>query len=110
MSTQIALFVFQPIELNDLQTQHAQAERKPYVIKKTVPLSEMEYENFIHDFCADRGFIEENADLCSIDTDGVWHCIFVHQRGKKDGVLVMPDGKDYPTWAAYLPKANANIQ
>jgi hypothetical protein len=33
--------------------------------------------------------------------DGVWLCLLVKQRGRSDGVLVMPDGRDFPKYAAY---------
>jgi len=48
-------------------------------------------------------FIEENKGLCRIDEDGVWLCLLVKRRGQSDGVLVMPDGRDYPKYAAYYP-------
>ena len=30
-----------------------------------------------------------------------WHCILVQQRGRTDGVLVMPEDGCYVGWAAY---------
>lgn len=78
------------------------------MIEKTVWLAKIDYENFINDFTVDRWFIEENTDLCRMDDDagspcgGVWHCILVRQRGRTDGILVMPEGRDFPRWAAYL--------
>jgi hypothetical protein len=48
-------------------------------------------------------FIEENKGLCHVNEDGVWRCLLVKQRGRSDGVLVMPDGRDYPKYAAYYP-------
>lgn len=97
-----AYFVSLPFRIEDLQRPHLANHRKPYVIEKTVELAKIDYENFITDLCVDRWFIEENAGLCRIDDDGVWHCILVRQRGKMDGVLVMPEGCDFPKWAAYI--------
>jgi hypothetical protein len=52
----------------------------------------------------ERQFIEENAGLCFVDDDGVWHCILAKRKNGPDGVLVMSDGRDFPLWAAYIPK------
>ena len=97
-----AFFVSMAFQIEDLRRPHISSRRKPYVIEKTVELARIDYENFITDLCACRLFIEENKNLCRIDNDGVWHCIFAKQRGKADGVLIMPEGKDFPKWAAYI--------
>ena len=47
---------------------------------------------------ADRQFLEDHAALCS--KGEVWTCILVRQRGRTDGVLVLPEGC-YVGWAAY---------
>ena len=103
-----AHFVSMSFRLEDLRRPHLVKHQKPYVIEKTVQLAKIDYENFITDLCVDRWFIEENAKLCRIDDDDVWHCIFVQQQGRTDGVLVMPEGQDFPKWAAYLPGENAD--
>jgi hypothetical protein len=104
MKHSTAYFVSMPFRLEDLRRPHLNSERKPYAVEKTVELAKIDYENFITDLCVDRWFIEDNAKLCRIDSDGVWHCIFARQRGKKDGVLVMSEGRDFPKWAAYIPE------
>ena len=48
---------------------------------------------------ADRQFIEDNCDLCSVGS--VWKCLLVQQKGKKDGVLVVPTDRCYVKYAAY---------
>ena len=48
---------------------------------------------------ADRQFIEENTALCA--QGGVWRCLLVQQRGRTDGVLVVPVDGCYVGWAAY---------
>lgn len=98
-----AFFVRHPFRIENLQTPHLYEQRKPFVVVKTIELSKIDYENFIADLCVDRWFIEENKLLCRIDEDGVWRCLLVRQRGQPDGVLVMPDGMDYPKYAAYCP-------
>lgn len=96
-----AYFVRHPSTIKNLRVPHLYDKRKPFVIEKTVTLPVIDYENFITDLGVDRGFIEEDMDLCRVDGDGVWHCILVRQRGKPDGVLVMSEGTEYPKYAAY---------
>lgn len=96
-----AFFVEYPRDLKDLKRLHFVSAEKPYKIEREFILSKIDYENFITDFYADRWFIEEFADLCTVDNNGVWHCIFVRQYGKTEGVLVMSDGYVYSKWAAY---------
>jgi hypothetical protein len=103
-----AFFVRHPFRIDDLKMPHLYEQRKPFRIEKIVELSKIDYENFIADLCVDRWFIEENKQLCCIDTDGVWRCLLVRQRGQPDGVLVMPDGMDYPKYAAYYPGEEAD--
>lgn len=45
---------------------------------------------------------EKYTNICRIDSDSVWHCILVKQKGGKDGVLVMSEGEVFPKWAAYI--------
>jgi len=96
-----AFFVEYPRNLTDLKRLHFVSDEKPYAIEIKFILNKIDYENFTTDFYADRWFIEDFADLCKVDSDGIWHCIFVKQYGKTDGVLVMSDGYVYPKWAAY---------
>jgi hypothetical protein len=77
------------------------------VIEKVVKLSKIDFENFITDLTVDRLYIEKYKGLCRIDSRGVWHCILVRRRGWQGGVLVMPDGADYPKYAAYYPEKEA---
>jgi hypothetical protein len=109
MNLTTAFFVSMPFQFRDLLSLHLAGQRKPYVIEATVQLAKIDFENFITDLCVDRRFIEENTGLCRVDENGVWHCIFVHQKGRKDGVLVMPEGQGFPKWAAYIPDENIPI-
>ena len=96
-----AYFVENPRILEDLIVPHPVEMERQYMVVKTVRLTKIDYENFITDMIADRQFIEENAALCSKGT--VWNCIFVQQRGREDGVLVLPIDQSFVAWAAYLP-------
>jgi len=98
-----AFFVRRPFAIEDLRKPHPHKEEKPFAVVKTIGLSKIDYENFIADLCVGRRFIEENKELCRIGEDGVWRCLLVRRRGQPDGVLVMPDGTDYPKYAAYYP-------
>lgn len=102
MSEATAYFVRLPRRLEDLRKPHFVSDEKPYVIEKTIALAAIDYENFVTDLCVDRWFIEENRDLCRVDENGVWRCILVKQRNRRDGVLVMSGGSDFPLWAAYI--------
>lgn len=96
-----AYFVENPRILEDLIVPHPVEMERQFMVVKTVRLTKIDYENFITDMIADRQFIEENAALCSKGT--VWNCIFVQQRGREDGVLVLPIDQSFVGWAAYLP-------
>ena len=95
-----AYFVSFPRILLDLQKPHLITSEQPYKIVKTVSLGKMDYDNFCSDMVADRQFIEDYADLCCVGP--VWKCLFVHQRGKTDGVLIVPTDGCYVKYAAYI--------
>lgn len=95
-----AYFVENPRILEDLIVPHPVEMERQFMVVKTVRLTKIDYENFITDMIADRQFIEENGELCSKGT--VWNCIFVQQRGREDGVLVLPIDQSFVGWAAYL--------
>ena len=99
-----AYFVENPRILEDLIVPHPVEMERQFMVVKTVRLTKIDYENFITDMIADRQFIEENAALCSKGT--VWNCIFVQQRGREDGVLVLPIDQSFVGWAAYLPSVH----
>ena len=77
-------------------------DEKAYEIAKTVSLGKIDYDNFCTDMLADRQFIEDYYDLCGVGT--VWKCLFVHQRGRTDGILIVPTDNRYVKYAAYLPE------
>ena len=97
--TGYAFFVESPRIIEDLLAPHPIEQETQYEIVKTVKLAKTDYENFITDMIADRQFIEENAALCA--QGGAWRCLLVQQRGRTDGVLVVPDDGCYVGWAAY---------
>ena len=96
-----AYFVENPRILEDRIVPHPVEMERQFMVVKTVRLTKIDSKNVITDMIADRQFIEENAALCSKGT--VWNCIFVQQRGREDGVLVLPIDQSFVGWAAYLP-------
>ena len=97
--TGFAYFVESPRIIEDLLAPHPIEQETQYEIVNTVKLAKIDYENFITDMIADRLFIEGNAALCA--QGGVWRCLLVQQRGRTDGVLVVPVDGCYVGWAAY---------
>lgn len=106
-SSGYAYFVENPRIIEDLMLPHPVEWERPYAIVKTIKLTKIDYENFITDMIVDRQFIEDNAELCL--QGNVWNCIFVQQRGRKDGVLVLPTDQSYVGWAAYLPRGHEQM-
>lgn len=98
--TGMAYFVDFPRILPDLQQPHLLKAERPYKIVKTITLGKMDYDNFCTDMIADRQFIEDYADLCG--TGKVWKCLLIQQRGRTDGVLVVPIDDCYVKFAAYI--------
>jgi len=84
--------------MDELKAPHDVTAEREYEIVATVSLGSIDYENFITDMVADRQFLEENCGLCSVGK--VWKCLLVQQRGRTDGVLVIPVDRRYVKYAA----------
>lgn len=102
MTNRTALFLSAISTIDDLINPRKTKERKPYVIEETITLKSIDYQNFITDLYADRDFFDGKESLCRIDSDGVWHCLLVQQKGKKDGILVMCEEDEDVKKMAYL--------
>ena len=89
----------------ELLRPHLLEQERPFEIVKTIPLECIDYENFITDMLVARDYLE-NPDEQSFRSQK-WQCFFVHQRGRADGVLVMPDRDGFVEWAAWLPEDRA---
>ena len=100
-----AYFISTPRTYRDLLKPHLPEAEREYEIVKTIELSGIDYENFCEDMLVDRQFIEDNAALCE-DGD-VLRCLLVKQRGKNEGILVMPEFGSYVKRAAYVFLAQA---
>ena len=95
-----AYFVRMPRTINDLMRPHPVEYERRYEVAKEIILEQIEYENFVTDMLVDRCFIEDNEKLCS--ESGIFKCLFVHIRGRNDGVLVIPEEKCFVKYAAYV--------
>lgn len=100
--TGTAFFVENPRTWEDLLRPHLLEQEKPYEIVKTVTLGKLDYENFITDMPVSREYLEDPEGLCA--RDQTRRCFCVRRRGRKDGILVMPDRDGFIEWAAYLPE------
>lgn len=94
-----AFFVRAPRTVRDLRRPYLEECTRDCEIVKTVALSHIAYENFEEDLTVGRQFIEENAALC-LEGD-TWKCLFVHERGRTNGILVIPEEDACVKWAAY---------
>ena len=83
-----------------MQPHPVEAER-PFEVVRRISLSAMDYENFISDLYADREFLGRCSHLCGAGE--ILRCLLVQQRGRADGILVLPVDGDYVGWAAYYP-------
>jgi len=101
-----AYFVRCPRTIEELKKPHLIEHERPYEVAKAVILAAIDYKNFITDMVADRQFLEDNAALCS--EGETMKCLFVHQRGKQDGILAVPATKHpcFVKWAAFV----ANVE
>lgn len=102
--TGTAFFVDDARTWEDLIQPHLLEQEKPYQIVKTVTLGKIDYENFITDMLVSRDYLEDPAELSF--RSQIWECFLVRQRGRTDGVLVMPDRDGFIEWAAYLPEGS----
>ena len=93
-------FVRCPRVLDDLLVPHPLNRERGYEVAAIVALEAIDYEIFITDILVDRQFIEDHEALCF--RGGTWTCILVHQAGRKDGILVIPEDGCYIGWVAYV--------
>lgn len=94
-----AYFVRKPRTIYDLRQPHLSEQEHKFEIVAETTLSAIGYENFSLDMLADRQFIEDNAPRTA--TGASMKCIFVHKRGKQDGILVVADYPRNPAFVSY---------
>ncbi len=99
-----AYYVERPRRLDDLQTLHLLDRERSYRIVAKMELRGIDYENFVTDMLADRQFIEDHGQKCK--AGDIWERLLVQQRGRTDGVLVLPGQGCFVSWAAYVSEVN----
>lgn len=80
-------------------------EPRPCVVEKVIQLSSAEYDSFTRDMLRDRDFIRDNPIDIVIDAEGRYHCLLITGDGRRDGILVNPEGGDYARYSAFIPNA-----
>jgi hypothetical protein len=53
----------------------------------------------------DWDFIRENRIDTVVDKEGRYHCLLVVGEGRRDGILVNPEGGNYARYSAFIPNA-----
>lgn len=82
----------------DLQTEHCQVD-------EVVTLGHWQFEYLKNCTLDDFEFIEELRDKLPVTNDSTRHCILVLDKSGDDGILIDPQGYNYPRYSAYLPNA-----
>lgn len=103
--TKRAYFVKYPSRIEHLHRLHLLTDERPFFIVGRVLLPRIDYENFITDMTVERQFLEKWAPLCRAQKGCALPCVLVRQRGRRDGVLVVPDRAGFVIWAAYMKDA-----
>ena len=94
-----ALFLHFPRRVSDLRRPHLIDWEQPYTIVHRVFLTAIDYENFISDMTVQRDYLREAEALCTAGP--VVRCILVRRKGRRDGILVVPERDGGVAWAAY---------
>ena len=82
----------------DLQTERCQVD-------EVVTLGHWQFEYLKNCTLDDFEFIEELRDKLPVTNDSTRHCILVLDKSGDDGILIDPQGYNYPRYSAYLPNA-----
>jgi len=77
------------------------------IIEKVIRLSGAEFDRFSKNLLRDWDFIRDNPIARSYDEEGRCHCLLVVGEGRRDGILVNPEGSSYARYSAFMPNAEA---
>jgi len=75
------------------------------VIEKVVEVPLEKFNQFLDDMLGDYEFINAHKDFMYVDSDNLWHAIFVTSKEVDYGILVQSEGYAYARYSAYLSKA-----
>jgi len=97
-----AVFLRKPVDITELKSRATRpSEGTQFVIEEIVELAQFEYDNFAANLLDDHPFIEQNLHAMYVDTNGVYHCIYIKAEEAKEGILIESEGYSYARYAAY---------
>jgi hypothetical protein len=97
-----AVFLRKAVDVTDLKSRATKpSEGSQFVIEEIVELTQAEYDNFANNLLDDYSFIEQNLHAMYIDTNGVYHCLYIKAEGAKEGVLCESEGHSYCRYGSY---------
>jgi len=89
----------------NFRCKETQIETKDCVIDKVIRLSGTEFDRFSHNLLRDWDFIRDNPIDTVVDAEGRYHCLLVVGDGRRDGILVNPEGSSYARYSSFIPNA-----
>lgn len=96
-----AVFLRKTVDVTELKSRATRpSEGTQFVIEEIVELTQAEYDNFAANLLDDYPFIEQNIHAMYVDTNGVYHCIYVKAEGAKEGVICESEGHSYCRYAS----------
>ena len=96
----------------EAQLQFKATEIKPdrCQVDEVVTLDHWNFEYLKNSTLDDFDFIEELRDKLPITNDNTRHCIMALDETGDDGILIDPQGYNYPRYSAYIPNAKQMLQ
>jgi len=82
-----------------------QIETTDCVIDKVIRLSGAMFDSFSRNLLRDWAFIRDNPIDTVVDAEGRYHCLLVVGDGRRDGILVNPEGSGYARYSSFIPNA-----
>lgn len=87
----------------DLQSERCQVD-------EVVTLGHWQFEYLKNCTLDDFDFIEKLRDKLPVTNDNTRHCIMALDETGDDGILIDPQGYNYPRYSAYIPNAKQMLQ
>jgi len=76
----------------------------------TVTLDHWKFEYLKNSTLDDFDFIKDSLDKLPVTNDNTRHCILALDEAGEDGILIDPQGYNYPRYSAYIPNAKQMLQ
>lgn len=87
----------------DLQSERSQVD-------EVVTLGHWQFEYLKNCTLDDFDFIEKLRDKLPVTNDNTRHCVMALDETGDDGILIDPQGYNYPRYSAYIPNAKQMLQ